>query len=556
MTLTSAHVWLVDVDDERSVARATAVLPPTETARLSAVITPGRHRRLGAQAALRILAAEAAGVSPARLRVRRDPNGKPFLAHALAPHISLSHSGAFAAVAIATAGLVGVDIEEQRPIGHLDGLARTTMSDAEYAWWLTLDGAAAAESLFRRWTYKEAVLKALGVGLAGGLSSVDFAPDGGGPPVLRALPAGAGPVADWTLHDLFRRPDDGGAPGPAPLPGAVAVGAPGVPVRFHRIRLADLLTHRPRTSAARALAPPVDRPLGSNRPSSPRSRKDRVPMSHRVSALRGDEAPPGAVAPVTLFVIPHAGGSGAYYRRWSRWLPVGVRLEPLDLPGHATRIREPLITEWGPLADDLTDQLRVRLTGGAETCVLAGHSLGALVAYEMARRMTARGEPPGLLMVSGRNGPAVGLSHRPMHALPDARFLDALERLGGSPDGALREPDILRLYLPLLRADLKLAETYTRSPGPPLAVPIAAFAGRWDQMTDDQGLIAWNRETTESFDLTVVDGGHFFHDAPGFAAAVRGRLERLLPAPRPAAVAGGREDLHTGAVLQGTINHL
>ncbi|MFE0138132.1 thioesterase domain-containing protein [Streptomyces sp. NPDC059037] len=573
MDPTGVQVWLVDVDDERSVRRSAAVLPPAETARLSAVITRDRHRRLGAQAALRILAADAAGVRPADLRVRREPNGKPFLSESRGPHISLSHSGRFAAVAVTRAGPVGVDIEEQRLVGHIDGLARTMMSDAEYTWWLTQDGAAATESLFRHWTYKEAVLKALGLGLAGGLASVVCAADGAGRPVLRALPAGAGQVAGWTLRDLFR-PEKAGRPvpeqGAAPLPCAVAVGAPDVPVRFHRASLAELLepgflrTHGPRRrSAPRSPAPPAARPLGRDRPRSLRSRKERVPMSHHMSAPR-DEVPPGA-APVTLFVVPHAGGSGAYYRPWSRWLPVGVRLETLDLPGHSIRIREPLITEWGPLADDLTAQLRARLPAdGDHTYVLAGHSLGALVAYEMARRMTAVGAPPGLLLVSGRNGPAVGLSHRPIHALADDRFLDAVERLGGTPDGALRDPEILRMYLPLLRADLRLAETYTRPPGRPLDVPIAAFAGRWDQMTDDQGLIAWNRETTASFDLRVLDGGHFFHDSPAFAAEARGRLERLLPAAQlvapsvsqPVALAGAGEDAHTSAVLQQAINHL
>ncbi|MFD0312330.1 thioesterase domain-containing protein [Streptomyces sp. NPDC127119] len=567
MDPTGVHVWLVDVDDERSVRRSTALLPPAETARLSAVITRDRHRRLGAQAALRILAAEAAGVRPAELLVRREPNGKPFLAHVRGPHISLSHSGRYAGVAVTRTGPVGVDIEEQRPVGHLDGLARTMMSDAEYAWWLTHDEATASESLFRHWTYKEAVLKALGLGLGGGLSSVVCAEDGGGP-VLRALPAGAGRATGWTLHDLFR-PEQRAAP----LPCAVAVGAPDVPLQFHRTSLAELLepgngrAHPARDTcrspASRSLAPPVARSPGHDRSRSFRSRKERVAMSHPMSASY-DEASPGA-APVTLFVVPHAGGSGAYYRPWSRWLPAGVRLETLDLPGHSIRIREPLIAEWGPLADDLTAQLRARLSAGSDQIyVLAGHSLGALLAYEMARRMTAVGAPPALLLVSGRNGPAVGLSHRPIHGLADARFLDAVERLGGTPDGALRDPEMLRMYLPLLRADLRLAETYTRPPGPPLDVPIAAFAGRWDQMTDDQGLIAWNRETTASLDLRVLDGSHFFHDSPAFATEARARLERLLPvdqsvaspAPRTVALAETRENAPTGTALQEALDHL
>ncbi|MET7934863.1 alpha/beta fold hydrolase [Streptomyces sp. NPDC005322] len=243
-------------------------------------------------------------------------------------------------------------------------------------------------------------------------------------------------------------------------------------------------------------------------------------------------------AAVRLFVLPHAGGSAGYYRGWSRWLPKTVELVPLELPGHFTRMREPLLTEWPRLADDLADQVGARATG---PYVLAGHSLGALLAYEVTRIQEARGVPPRLLAVSGRNGPAAGLSHRPIHQLPDSRFLEALARLGGTPGPVLKERDLMRLYLPLLRADLRLAETYTRTPGPPLATPVAAFGGRCDRLTDTAGLVAWSRETTDTFDLTVVDGGHFFHEEPSFTAAVRARLHRL-----------GLRDERQGAAAYGT----
>jgi medium-chain acyl-[acyl-carrier-protein] hydrolase len=225
-----------------------------------------------------------------------------------------------------------------------------------------------------------------------------------------------------------------------------------------------------------------------------------------------------------LFVIPHAGGAASYYRQWSEWLPNTSKLVPLDLPGHGTRMREPLITEWPGLVADLAGLVQARIAG---TYTLAGHSLGALLAYEVTRIMQARGTPPSLLLVTGRNGPTAGLSHRPIHQLPNAEFLDAVERLGGTPGTVLQQPELMRMYLPLLRADLRLAETYTRKPGPLLTSPVAAFAGRQDRLTDDRGLIAWNRETTGNFELTLVEGGHFLHQHPGFIAAVWSCLHRL-----------------------------
>ena len=249
-------------------------------------------------------------------------------------------------------------------------------------------------------------------------------------------------------------------------------------------------------------------------------------MANPVSLVSTHEEPPAgsSLSAARLFVIPHAGGSASYYRGWSRWLPDTVELVPLDLPGHATRTGEPLVAEWQHLVDDLTGLVRTRLSG---TYVLAGHSLGALLAYEVARTMDARGTPPSLLVASGRNGPAAGLSHRPIHQLPDDQFLGTLERLGGMPRSVAEQADLMRTYLPLLRADLRLAETYTRMPGPPLSSPVAVFAGRQDLLTDSRGLIAWSRETTGTFDLTVVEGGHFFHDEPSFARAARAALGRL-----------------------------
>ncbi len=132
----------------------------------------------------------------------------------------------------------------------------------------------------------------------------------------------------------------------------------------------------------------------------------------------------------SLFVIPHAGGGSNHYRWWSDWLPDGVRLGALDLPGHATRMREPLITEWGELVADLAETVRARISGGY---LLAGHSLGALLAYEVARTMRDEGAPAELLIVSGRNAPAAGVSHRPIHRLPDAELLTGFDRLGGTP---------------------------------------------------------------------------------------------------------------------------
>ncbi len=236
-----------------------------------------------------------------------------------------------------------------------------------------------------------------------------------------------------------------------------------------------------------------------------------------------------ATAPSTrrlhLVCVPHAGGTATHYAGWSRWLPADVRPVPVDLPGSGTRRREQPIARWSDLVADLVDRIADAVAG---PYVLFGHSLGALVAYELARCLHARGNPPVLLLVAAWNGPAAAPSHRPLHALPDPQLMRALDRLGGTPTAVLREPGLMRAYLPRLRTELRLAETHVRAPGPPLGCPIAAFVGRRDRITDVTGAVAWHQETTGLFDLTVVDGQHFFLDRPEFASAVVARLRRLL----------------------------
>jgi len=232
-------------------------------------------------------------------------------------------------------------------------------------------------------------------------------------------------------------------------------------------------------------------------------------------------------SPLRLFCLPHAGGSASQFRAWRRWLPAGVDVTPVELPGHGARLPEPLIREWEPLVADLHRVVAERIDG---PFALFGHSLGALLAFEIARTLERRrGLSPALLIAAGRNGPAAPLSHSPIHDLPDGPFLDALRRLGGIPDGVSRSAELMEIFMPGLRADMRLAERYTRAPGAPLSCPVLAFAGRQDVMTDPAGVLAWARETRGGCEVVAVDGGHFFLGGGEFTAALADRLARVAP---------------------------
>lgn len=252
--------------------------------------------------------------------------------------------------------------------------------------------------------------------------------------------------------------------------------------------------------------------------------------------------PPPADPRLTLFCLSHAGGGAQPFRRWKSALSDCAWVVPLELPGHGSRFHEPVLDTLDLMVAELLGGVRAGAPGGY---AIFGHSLGALLGYELARALVASGHaPPEALLVAARNGPAEPLSHRPIHALPDRAFIAALERLGGIPQAVVDQPGLTRAYLPVLRADLRVAETYARRSGPPGDFPIAAFAGRGDPLTDPQAVLGWARETTAAFELALLPGGHFFLDGPDFPAALAGYLSRLAGRARRAPGAAAVPQAH------------
>lgn len=243
----------------------------------------------------------------------------------------------------------------------------------------------------------------------------------------------------------------------------------------------------------------------------------------------------------TLYCLAHAGGGAvSTYQGWSRFLPPHIRVAPVELPGHGTRLREPLVDDLDVLVDGVLEEL-----GDAPAPVaLFGHSFGAVVAYSVARSLCRRGSPPAALLVAGRNAPDEPPSHEPLHRLPDHEFVEALSRHGGVPRGLLEEPELLDLYRPVLRNDLRIAETWARPPGPALDTPIIAYAGSGDRLAEVSRTASWARETTSGFGMSVLPGGHFFLNDPAFRTDIAARLRRPVGEwTVPAFPASGTEKL-------------
>jgi len=143
-----------------------------------------------------------------------------------------------------------------------------------------------------------------------------------------------------------------------------------------------------------------------------------------------------------------------------------------------------------------------------------GHSLGALVGFELARQLRRQsGVQPVRLFVSADRAPQLPHRDRPIHALPDGELLQELRRLNGIPGKVLEEAELMQIMLPVLRADFAVYETYVYSTEPPLNCPISTFGGLQDQRVSRGDLEAWRDQTSGSFSLRMFPGDHFFWNA-------------------------------------------
>ncbi len=215
-------------------------------------------------------------------------------------------------------------------------------------------------------------------------------------------------------------------------------------------------------------------------------------------------------ARVRLFCFHHAGGSPAFFRFWPDGLR-GVELLSLRLPGRETRLREPLLGHLRDVVEPLA-QLLPPLFAGVSP-VLFGHSLGGLLAFELARELRRRGLPePALLCISGRRAPTHADSFSAgLYKLSDEDLLASVQmRYGGIPKALLDEPELVKLMLPVLRADLTLLGTHQHEDEPPLACPIRAYGGSDDLGVPSEALEAWAGQTTGSFVCRIFRGDHFY----------------------------------------------
>jgi surfactin synthase thioesterase subunit len=244
---------------------------------------------------------------------------------------------------------------------------------------------------------------------------------------------------------------------------------------------------------------------------------------------------PGAGKPFRLYCFCYAGGNANSYLAWQAAMPAQVEICAVQLPGRGARFHETPLTDFKALIATLSDVIAAEL---AQPFAFFGHSLGALLAFELARYQKRCSRPqPAQLIVSGCEAPQFRSPPERLHLLSDEGLIDRLRELNGTPRDILAHRELMEVLLPTIRADMALVGDFAYRAEALLDIPMSVFAGREDDIEPENQVHGWAKETRAGCDVHWFDGDHFFINASS-EAVLACLAQKLEAGPQPAAAAG------------------
>ncbi|HZM97912.1 MAG TPA: thioesterase domain-containing protein [Pyrinomonadaceae bacterium] len=213
-------------------------------------------------------------------------------------------------------------------------------------------------------------------------------------------------------------------------------------------------------------------------------------------------------AKLRLFCFPYAGGSDQIFRNWSTNLPRQIEVCPVLLPGRGVRLKTPGYTNLLALVKQIAHVMCPLLD---LPFAFFGHSMGALMAFELSRELRRLEQPQPLhLFLAAHLPPQIPREREPMFDLSTAEIIERMREINGTPTEILDHPELMEMMMPLLRADFEMVDTYTYVPDEVLDSPITVLGGLQDRDVTRESLQQWEKQTTGRFSLRMFPGDHFF----------------------------------------------
>lgn len=239
---------------------------------------------------------------------------------------------------------------------------------------------------------------------------------------------------------------------------------------------------------------------------------------------------PGVSARIRLFCFSYAGGNAVSFMEWQPSMLPGVLVCAIQLPGRGARYHESPRTDLQPLVGELAGVL-----GGLSDlpCAFFGHSLGGLLAFELARHLERNGlMRPRHLFVSGCHAPRYRTPLE-LHLLDDDGLIEAVKGYRGTPPEVLANRELMELVLPTIRADFALVGGYRYQEGRLLSMPLTVMAGREDSFDSALQVEGWEHESGKGCSIHWFDGDHFFlrSQQRQVLACINAELAGLLAEP-------------------------
>ncbi|WP_198263825.1 thioesterase II family protein [sulfur-oxidizing endosymbiont of Gigantopelta aegis] len=214
-------------------------------------------------------------------------------------------------------------------------------------------------------------------------------------------------------------------------------------------------------------------------------------------------------ARIRLFCFPYAGGGAHIYFPWQAQLPDWIEVCAIQLPGRGMRFADSPYSHHQPIVEQVFDVIKDYMD---KPYAIFGHSMGALLAYELAQTIAQSAlANPEHLFISGRRAMHLQSSSKAIYDLPDKELMTELRQLNGTPAEVLANQELMNLLLPVLRADFKLCDTYEYNEQyKPLNINITTFEGQQDHKAQGERMTAWKELTHGNVSSVKLAGDHFF----------------------------------------------